>query len=327
MCNELVSIIIPVYNSEKYISRCLNSCFNQTYNNLEIIVINDGSKDDSLKIINSFLPNYSDKLVVVDQKNCGAANTRNNGIDLAHGKYLMFIDNDDWIEEDYVEKYVDEIEKNNLDVVIGGYKRINSDGKVLMQVDLDCHPYSKYKVQAPWAHIYKTSFIKSNNIRFLNTNILEDLPFTMESVTLTDKVEVFNYTGYIWFYNDDSVSNTIQKNLENDLNFIYSINKIYDDLISNEIVIDKYIEYYFIKLFVWFMLFSTKRVNMKLISSTYDEIKEWIETRFPKFQSNELIGLNTPLGETSKIQKSVYFFMILIKLKLIKPFLFLYSRI
>ena len=100
-----VSIIIPVYNSEKYISKCLDSVLNQTYKNIEILVINDGSKDNSIDILREY-EKKDDRIVVIDKENEGVAKTRNQGIKKATGDYIMFIDNDDFIDEDYVETYL-----------------------------------------------------------------------------------------------------------------------------------------------------------------------------------------------------------------------------
>ena len=97
-----VSVIIPVYNSEKYIEKCINSVLEQDYQEFELILINDGSKDGSLKILERYKEKYKEKIVLVNQENCGVSKTRNKAIQMANGKYIMFIDNDDFIDKDYV---------------------------------------------------------------------------------------------------------------------------------------------------------------------------------------------------------------------------------
>ena len=94
-----VSVIIPVYNSEKYIEKCINSVLAQTYQNYEIIVINDGSKDNSGKIMEQLQDKYPDKIKYIEQENMGVAKTRNKGIEIATGDYIAFMDNDDYIEK------------------------------------------------------------------------------------------------------------------------------------------------------------------------------------------------------------------------------------
>ena len=122
-----VSIIIPVYNSENYIDRCLNSVLNQTYQNFEILVINDGSTDNSQKIIDDYKYKYPEKIIAIEQENKGVSVTRNESMQRANGKYIMFIDNDDYIEANYVETFLKEAEKEDYDVVIGGYRRITEE--------------------------------------------------------------------------------------------------------------------------------------------------------------------------------------------------------
>ena len=104
-----VTIVIPVYNSEKYIGRCIESILNQTFQDFELLIINDGSKDNSKEIIKEYKSKYPDKITFINQENKGVSTTRNEAIKIANGKYIMFIDNDDYIDNDYIEIYVSKI--------------------------------------------------------------------------------------------------------------------------------------------------------------------------------------------------------------------------
>lgn len=115
-----VSIIIPIYNTEKYLEKCLNSLCDQTYKNLEIICIDDGSTDASGKIADAFAQNDT-RIIVKHQKNQGESAARNSGLQLASGEYIGFMDCDDWIEPDMYENLVRAIEKENADIAIGGW--------------------------------------------------------------------------------------------------------------------------------------------------------------------------------------------------------------
>ena len=159
MKNPKISIIIPVYNSEKYLDRCFKSILDNKYDNLEVIVVNDGSSDNSQKIIDGYVKKYPKVFVSINQKNQGIGATRNNGIKKASGKYIMFIDNDDFIDKDYIKTHVDNVLENDYDVVISGYKRV-TDEKELFSVSLDGkYPWSKYVSIAPWGKIYKKEFL------------------------------------------------------------------------------------------------------------------------------------------------------------------------
>ena len=115
-----VSVIVPVYNLFNYISKCISSIVSQTYKDLEIIIINDGSTDNSISEINR-LASTDNRIIVIDKKNEGVSVARNTGIERATGKYIMFVDGDDWIDTDMVQKLIDKAEKNQADYVGGGF--------------------------------------------------------------------------------------------------------------------------------------------------------------------------------------------------------------
>lgn len=196
-----VSVIIPVYNSERYIEKCLNSVLNQTFQDFELIVVNDGSKDKSQKILETFQEKEPEKITLIKQENKGVSKTRNEAIKTAKGKYVMFIDNDDFIDKDYIETFVKEIEKDDFDVVLGGYRRPNEKNKIVKQLQLPNEPWAKFMIFAPWARIYKKEYLLKNNITFLNVNIGEDVFFNIQAMLLSKKIKIIDYIGYNWFFN------------------------------------------------------------------------------------------------------------------------------
>lgn len=139
MINPLISIIIPCYNTEKYLPQCLDSIVAQTYNNLEIICVIDGSPDNSLRICKQYAQNDS-RIVIIEQSNQGLSGARNTGVAAAHGDYIMFVDSDDWIEHTTCEKAVDKINKDNYDLIVWSYIRefanTQKEKKILGECDL-----------------------------------------------------------------------------------------------------------------------------------------------------------------------------------------------
>ena len=119
MSNPTVSVIIPVYNAQEGIKQCLDSLLNQSFTDFEIILLNDGSTDNSLEVIKKYAAD-NDFIRVIDKENEGVAKTRNKGIQLANGKYIVFIDNDDFVDSDYLERFYNEIDQEQLDIVLGG---------------------------------------------------------------------------------------------------------------------------------------------------------------------------------------------------------------
>ena len=150
-----VTLIIHVYNSEKYISKCLDSILEQTYKDYEILIVNDGSKDNSQKIINEYKNKYPEKIISIEQENKGVSETRNESIKRANGEYIMFIDNDDYLDKDYIETFVNEIEKKDYDIVLGGYRRITETGKVLKELKLQDKEWSELLVVVMGYKLYR----------------------------------------------------------------------------------------------------------------------------------------------------------------------------
>ena len=118
MCK--ISVIVPVYNAEKYLSRCIDSILNQTYKDFELILINDGSKDKSIDILRKY-ENIDNRIKVIDNSNNGVSKTRNIGIRLAQGEYIQFIDSDDFIDENMFEYNINTVEQENADIVMTGF--------------------------------------------------------------------------------------------------------------------------------------------------------------------------------------------------------------
>lgn len=321
-----ITVIIPVYNSEKYISRCIESILNQTYKNYNMIIIDDGSKDNSRKIIEEYKNKY-DNITAIYQENMGVSKTRNNAIKMVTTKYIMFIDNDDFIDKDYIQKHIDVAEKENCDIVLSGYRRITEKNKIIKKLSLKNEEWSKFMIFAPWAKIYRTDFLINNNIEFLPNNIGEDVYFNIQAVLLTKKIKIIDYIGYNWFYNTKSVSNTIQKDIRN-IQVYNLLDNCYDVLNKKKLLKNNYeiVEMYFFRYIVWFLLFSTKKLNYKIISNEYDKIFEWFKTKFPNFESNRLIGISEPKGEVFSVRLIYLVFMFSYKIGIGKILVYLMGR-
>lgn len=312
-----VSIIVPIYNAEKTIKRCIDSILRQTYKNFELLLINDGSKDQSLNIVNE----YKDKrIVVIDKKNEGVAKTRNLGIRKATGDYIMFIDNDDYIDSDYVDTYVNEIVNSDSDLVIGGYRRINNKKKILFYKIPEDYPWTKYIIMAPWAKIFSRKFIILNDIEFFDYCIGEDVYFLLSLLSFKPKISIISYIGYNWYYNDESVSNTVQKGIRKDVDILYLLNRINDFYMEK----DEYINYYFYKYYVWYLLFSGRTSSKEIFLREQFRIKSWLKDKNIK---NTISPLSTKLkGESFSHRVSVFIFLWLDKLHLMKLFATIYCR-
>lgn len=252
---ELISVIVPVYNVENYLGNCVDSILNQTYKNLEIILIDDGSTDTSGKICD----NYSHKnsnITVIHKKNGGLSDARNSGIDIANGKYISFIDSDDSIDECYFETLYGLIKNYDCDMSLVFFKRVYEDG-----TDKDCNNeyyyekcfsnvelFRKYyesetgpNVIIACNKLYKKSLF--DNIRFPFGKLNEDEGTIYKVIFATDKIAVSNKKLYFYLQRNNSIMNSkfTKKNLDalefirekssffkkNNLNELYEMNQIY----------------------------------------------------------------------------------------------------
>lgn len=187
-----VSIIVPVYNTAKYLDKCINSLLNQTLEDIEVIIINDGSPDNADKVINS----YKDKRIkYIKKANEGIGKTRNLGIEESTGEYLMFIDSDDYIGLDCTEKMYNRAKKDNLDIVISNYFE-DRDG-VITEIKFPSFPDSSLeecpellnKVNlGPCNKIYKRELFEDKNNRFEENLKYEDAPFVCKLLCNAKKI-------------------------------------------------------------------------------------------------------------------------------------------
>lgn len=308
-----LSIVIPAYNSEKYIGRCINSVLCSTFSNFEIVIVDDGSTDKTAQIINSY---RDERVRVFHQKNQGVARARNFGIKNSRGKYIMFIDNDDYIDKTYLYSYIRAIEKNDSDIVVGGYERVDTSGKILVKVTLKEDQWSKYRLVAPWAKIYKLDFLKKNYIEFLDSNIGEDIYFNIRAMVLSKKVSILKNCGYKWFYNEASISNTIHKKISSDLNFSYLLDRCWNDVGKDIILKNDFLIFFFIKTVCWYVYYIAKQNNIDDVLSERKKTFAWLDTHIPKWKSK--VRLKFPAGESIKTRLGILLLTKIENAKLLK---------
>ena len=188
-----ISIIVPIYNAEKYIKKCVDSLLNQTKKEIELILINDGSTDSTHNILKS----YKDKRIkYFKNKNQGIGKTRNFGIEKSTGKYIIFIDSDDYIEPTTCEELFEKAEKEKADIVVCDFYKVYDDGSK-EEINLPSFKTTKLKNNpnilldinlSPWNKIYSSKLIKDNNISFAEGIKYEDVPFVSEALDKADKI-------------------------------------------------------------------------------------------------------------------------------------------
>ena len=211
-----LSIIIPVYNSEKYLIKCLDSICNQiTKYKYQIICINDGSTDNSLEILNKY-QNRFENFYIINQKNGGISNARNNGIKASSGTYLGFIDNDDWVTNDYVEKLLSRAFTNNADIVkcnhVNFNESLNSITGVIRHDDVSIDNFSLNIMEFKgyiWGGIIKKSMF--DKIRFPEGYWYEDIMMRFTLMRLSNRFEFIDENLYYYLLHKTNSSKTLWK--------------------------------------------------------------------------------------------------------------------
>lgn len=236
-----ISIIVPVYNSENYLESCIKSVINQTYKNIQIILIDDGSTDQSAYIIDQY-QKFDRRIVVIHQENAGVSCARNKGLSIAVGEWIMFVDSDDFIDKDYCENMLHTTCKMNVDVLIENsnntdFKYYYEDNKNnLIKSCLSYDEQYPFNIDAPWGKIFRIKVIKENNIQFpTSLKRSEDAYFCMNVYHYANRIGIINTHGYQYNVHNDSLSKHFSKELISTLKEVLMINKQWvDDYYFNE---------------------------------------------------------------------------------------------
>lgn len=289
-----VSVIVPVYNVENYLDKCVKSICSQIYQNLEIILVDDGSTDSSAEMCDAYA--IADARVkVIHKKNGGLADARNVGIEHAKGEYLLFIDSDDWIHQELVEKTIAIAEKEDTDVVIFDYVGVRQDGTVCSQFCANLEPMKVVSVlEEPRLitvscsavnKLYKTSFWKSTGLTFPKGRYYEDLGTIPKLMALAQRVVYCNENFYYYLMREGSIMHTknFEKNYKDrtavldDILLFFEVKKLYERY-NNELEYLIFENGYYI---------PSREIILNDKKSQYlEKFREYAYTRFPDLDNN-----------------------------------------
>ena len=218
---DKISIIVPIFNSEKTLDKCIESLIAQTYNNLEIILVNDGSIDNSLNICRKY-KQLDQRIIIIDKKNGGVSSARNAGIDIATGEYIMFCDSDDWVEKNWCQILFSNFEKNSL-VMSGAYvegnqedypHEVKADGSKERISRIDFYAFKLKLFNVPWNKIYDKKIIDTESRYDEEISNGEDYLFNIQYLTgITDSIILLdNCTYHYTWEGKASLSNKVPDN-------------------------------------------------------------------------------------------------------------------
>lgn len=286
-----VSVIIPVYNVENYLRKCLNSLVNQTLKDIEIIVVNDGTLDNSQEIIDEYVKKYPKKVVSIIQENGGQGAARNTGLLHAKGEYIGYIDSDDYVEENMYEELYKKAKEEDSDIVICGNNVVKENYEFLSKEDVD-KEFLLGKM-AVWNKIYKKNIIVDNKIQFRSKVWYEDLDFTMKVYFSSKKISYVDKPLYNYLLREGSTmnNNNIKRNLELIEAFDSLIDYCKDKKIYNKVKDEiEFLCIYHMYIFAITRVLNTNN-NYKAKIAIINKFRDYINSNFPNFKQNKYLYL------------------------------------
>lgn len=282
MC-DLVSIIIPVYNVEIYLRKCIDSVLKNTYKHIEIILVDDGSLDSSSSICDEYQKKYQN-VKVIHKTNGGLSSARNSGLEIAEGKYILFIDSDDYISEDFIQDLVNTMIKSDVEVVQSNFEKINEGGKSLYIPNIIPQVYSS-KEQildaffidhnihvTAWGKLYKKEIF--NKIKFMEGKNNEDNIFIADLFEQIDSYACIDNAGYKYLQRTNSIINS--KFSEKKLDALFATNYIKHKCMQNW---ENYISYSVVLvckscIYLYYDYLKSKTKNKRIKKLLLDEYKQ-----------------------------------------------------
>lgn len=298
MNNVKVSVVVPIYNVEKYLPRCIESLLNQTFDDYEILLVNDGSPDNCQAIIEDYSARFPDKIVALLKPNGGLSDARNYGLKYAKGEYVSFIDSDDYVDKTFLEKMYNKAVDTHSDIVVCGYYGVDEVkntskwfqkgngeryGRPLNEVPELIHYIAPYA----WNKLFKRSLFEDNKIEFPKGLIYEDIPTSYPLIASVDKIAFIDQPLiYYILRREGSITGTYSRKMMQLFDSLELLNNRYKEL-------GKFEEYYnqvlFINIKHTFMRFKDFR-KYRGFKLKFDFIKrgfEHLDKNFPGWQQND----------------------------------------
>ena len=235
-----VSIIVPVYNVEKYLRKCLDSLVNQTLEKIEIIIINDCSPDNSESIIKEYIKKDSRIVYIKQDFNQGQGLARNKGISIAKGSYVLFVDSDDYIAIDTCKTLYNVANKLDLDILEGGFYKVEKEKEKLHKNHIfenplnggDFFEHIDFTVGVIWNKLWKTSFLRNNKLTFVN-GYYEDVLFISQSILYANRIYRLDYAFYYYIVRDNSTM-TIKISKKHMISQLFLVDKLENIYITTQ---------------------------------------------------------------------------------------------
>lgn len=322
-----VSVIVPVYNVEKHLPRCLDSLVGQIeVDDYEIICIDDASTDGSLAILEAYAQSRPQMFKLLkNPENKGQGHSRDRGLQIAEGDYIMFVDSDDYVRIDYLKTFLDAMNDNPCDIVIGSYSDVTPTKSIERTL-----PHSDWTIVgfgSACAKLFDKNFLKANSIGFSDIRYAEDTYMSLCTFYFNARCHFIDYAGYCYFLNHASTTHkkSYDKNLERILGDLYAAFIESHPLDALPEGRRRMIEYFYISdmlntILVYNRGCGAERMKDKLAFFMNDLVE-----KFPDYKNNPYTGFFKPKGQRPKTKLGVGGFMLADRLNLLKPLFLLFS--
>ena len=296
-----VSVIVPFYNVEKYIEKCLETLVNQTLDDIEIILVNDGSKDKTVDIVEKYKEMYSNKIVYLEKENGGLSDARNYAIPYARGEYIAFLDSDDYVETNMYKEMYEIAQKENSDMVecnfIWEYPNKT-------RIDIGTTYNNKHEMiekirVVAWNKLIKREILEKSKVQFQKGYRYEDVEFTYNLIPFFEKVSFCKTPMVHYVQREGSISNVQNKRnaeifdvMEHVMDY-YKENNLYEEYYQELEYL--YSRYAFCSSFLRIVKIKDKEIRKQLLDMTWNNVYE----KFPDWKKNKILN-------TDKSKKNIY---------------------
>lgn len=305
------SVIIPAYNVEKYLRKCVESVLMQSYSDYEIIIIDDGSTDNTGLLADNLMNEYKGKIKVVHQKNKGLGGARNSGIDIADGDYLVFIDSDDFVRADMLSQAYHYIHDYDLDIVVFGFKQVKEDEMIDLNKDagkevfktITPKEYLLYCGPSACNKIYRSCIFKDQGIKFPDKLLYEDIATIPLTAPYASKIGVTSSSLYFYVKRENSIISMPSKDR------VFELYSGYDTLLAN-FKSRKLYDIYEDELEFLAIVHAFYNTLMRLFYIDFDRdqfecAENYMNSRFPDYRNNLYIH-NESILNINHINQSIY---------------------
>ena len=334
---HVVTIVIPAYNSEKYIEKCLDSVVNQTFDDYEVLIVNDGSTDDTEEILEMYRTRYPELIRVYKKQNGGLSSARNYGMEKVNSKYIIFLDSDDYLDSVYVETLVREAEEKKADVVCSGQYRVTEENHVVSHVKYQLDSEGKCILRHLNMHgkLYRMDYIREHKVVFPEGKLYEDNSFNIVLFFMTERISFLNYEGYYQLVHLNSI--TTRKILEENVPF-KELEDATKYVVQNRNLINDYdvFEYTLMSFFTYFILEANKKHRLYkledrksdwiLIDKLCDFAKRLLEQNCVNYYKNKYLNFFRKSDVGIKQKVGVFVFIKLLHIGQLKRFVRLYYK-